>query len=141
MEEHDPDSIAPDRAIQKRRTPYAISAGAIVALGLRWRSQLLPVSPFMRKYGGDALWALLIFLLIRVIRPSRSVVSSAIAAFGIATAVEVSQLWHAPWIEAIRDVRLGSLILGSHFNWPDIPAYAAGILVGAWLDRAAVARR
>ena len=127
--------------MQRRRTAYAISAGAIVALGLIWRSHLLPVSPFMRKYGGDALWALLIFLLIRAIRPGRSVVSSAITAFGIATAVEVSQLCHAPWIEAIRDVRLGSLILGSRFNWPDIPAYAAGILVGAWLDRAAVARR
>lgn len=133
--------MATNRAIPQHRTAYAISAGVIVALGLLWRSHLLPVSPFMRKYGGDALWALLIFLLIRLIRPDRSVVRSAIAAFGIATAVEVSQLWHAPWIEAIRGVRLGSLILGRHFNWPDIPAYATGILLGAWLDRATVARR
>jgi hypothetical protein len=123
----------------RSRIVYALSAVAIVASGLLWRSHLLPLSPFMRKYGGDALWAMLVFVLIRFLRPRSNVMLSAVGAFAFAVAVEVSQLYPAPWIETIRGFRLGSLILGNTFNWPDIPAYAAGILVGSLIDRISVA--
>lgn len=119
----------------RARVCYAIAAIMVVGAGLVWRSALLPLSAFLRKYGGDALWALLIFLLIRFLQPRLKVTSSAVFAFAIAVTVEVGQLCHAPWIEAIRGTRLGALILGTTFNWPDIPAYAAGILAGALLDR------
>ena len=46
-------------------------------------------------------------------------------------AVEFSQLYHAPWIDMIRSTLPGRLILGSTFNWPDLPAYALGIAMGA----------
>lgn len=120
----------------KSRVACTISAVVIIAFGLLWRSHLLPLSPFLRKYGGDALWASLVFVLIRFCRPRMSIVSSAVIAFTIAVTVELSQLCHAPWIETIRGFRLGSLILGSTFNWPDIPAYAIGILIVALIDRA-----
>lgn len=61
--------------------------------------------------------------------------SSAVIAGGIAVAVELSQLYHAPWIDTIRGFRLGSLVLGSTFNWPDIPADAVEILIAALIDR------
>lgn len=118
-----------------RRVGYAVAAVTTVALGLVWRSQLLPLSPFIRKYGGDALWASLVFVLIRFCRPRMKIVNSAGIAFGIAVAVEFSQLYHSPWIDTIRGFRLGAFVLGSTFNWPDIPAYAVGILVGAVIDR------
>src|SRR4051812_6121185 len=117
------------------RVAYALSAVVVVVLGLLWRSHLLHLPPFMKKYGGDALWALLIFVLIRFIQPRMNIILSAVIAFGVAVAVEMSQLYHAPWIETIRGFRLGSLILGSTFNWPDIPAYAVGIVVAALIDR------
>ena len=118
----------------RSRTVYAIAGVVTVGLGLVWRSSLLPISPFLRKYGGDALWALLVFLLIRFIQPRASVVLTAFVAFGFSVFIEASQLYHAPWIDLIRDTRLGSLILGSTFNWPDIPAYAVGIAFGALMD-------
>jgi hypothetical protein len=62
----------------------------------------------MKKYGGDALWALLVFVLIRFIQPRTNVMRSATVAFAVAVAVEFSQLYHAPWIEAIRATRLGT---------------------------------
>lgn len=115
----------------QRRVASALAAAAVVALGLVWRSRLLPLSPFVRKYGGDALWALLLFCLVCGCRPRMKIVIAAGLALGIAVAVECSQLYHAPWIDTIRATRLGLLILGSTFNWPDIPAYALGILLGA----------
>jgi hypothetical protein len=123
------------RVILVNRAVYALSAMVVAALGLLWRSRFLHLPPFMKKYGGDALWALLVFVLIRFIRPQMNVVSSALTALCVSVAVEFCQLYHAPWIEAIRVTRLGALILGSTFNWPDIPAYAVGILVGSLFDQ------
>jgi hypothetical protein len=45
----------------RSRIAYALSAVVVVAVGPIWRSHLLPLSPFLRKYGGDALWAVLVF--------------------------------------------------------------------------------
>src|SRR5436190_3446739 len=111
----------------RNRIVYAIAGVVTVGLGLIWRSSLLPLSPAFTKYGGDALWALLVFLLIRFIQPSARIVLSALVALVFSICVEVSQLYHAPWIDLIRGTRLGLLILGSTFNWPDIPAYAFGV--------------
>ena len=49
----------------------------VVALGLTWRSQFLPLFPFVKKYGADALWALLVFLVIRLIEPRAEIWRSA----------------------------------------------------------------
>ena len=114
---------------------YGFAAAVVVALGLLWRSQLFPLSPFLRKYGGDALWALLVFYLVCFCRPRMRLAARAGLALGIAAVVEFSQLYHAPWIDSIRATRLGLLILGSTFNWPDLPAYALGILIGAVIER------
>jgi hypothetical protein len=55
-------------------------------------------------------------------------------------AVEVSQLYHAPVVDAVRATRLGHLVLGSGFDARDLAAYAGGI-VGAVLLEAALIRR
>jgi hypothetical protein len=124
----------------RNRILYALLILLVMAGGLLWRSRFVSMPPFMTKYGGDALWALLVFfgfgfLLRRISTPQLSIVS-----LGFAWAVEFSQLYHAPWIDAIRAVRLGHLVLGSTFNWPDLPAYAVGVLIGALIDRALLNR-
>jgi hypothetical protein len=55
----------------------------------------------------------------------------ALAALVFSFAIETSQLYHAPWIDAVRATRLGSLVLGSGFVWSDFACYAAGICFGA----------
>ena len=111
----------------RHRVYCAVCAACIVALGLIWRSDHPSLPPFLRKYGGDALWAALVFNLVALVKPLWSSFHVGIWAFGIACAVGISQLYHAPWIDALRGTRLGALILGSTFNWPDIPAYAVGV--------------
>jgi hypothetical protein len=119
------------------RNMYFGASLAVIALGLLSRSSVLPLSPFWKKYSADALWALLVFLLIRFALPRLSTFKSAVIAFAIAVAVEASQLYHAPWIDGLRATRLGALTLGSWFNWPDMVAYAVGVAVGGILDRCA----
>ena len=44
----------------------------------------------------------------------------------LSIAVELSQLYHAPWIDSIRQTTLGGLILGFGFLWSDLACYAVG---------------
>ncbi|MGD9420295.1 MAG: DUF2809 domain-containing protein [Verrucomicrobiota bacterium JB025] len=62
----------------------------------------------------------------------------ALGALVFCWAVECSQLYHAPWIDAVRSTLPGRLVLGTTFNWPDLAAYAVGVAAGAaveWLGR------
>lgn len=117
------------------RIAYAVFAILVLCLGLLWRSRFFGLPLFVAKYGGDALWSLLVFVCVRFCLPGRPYSNPAIIAFGFACAVEFSQLYHAPWIDAIRATLPGRLVLGSTFNWPDIPAYALGIICGFVPDR------
>ena len=128
---------AQNKSLLLNRIGYAVAAFFVIASGLLWRSSALHLSPVLKKYGADSLWALLVFLLIRFFKPRMNLWISVWNAFAVSVCVEVSQLYHAAWIDTIRATRLGSLILGSVFNWPDIPAYAIGIALGAILDAAA----
>ena len=58
----------------------------------------------------------------------------ALVALGIAWAVEFSQLWHPPWLDAIRATTPGHLVLGSAFGGIDLLAYAVGIVIVAGID-------
>lgn len=124
----------------RQRGFYFAAALIVIGSGLLLRSSVLYAPPFLKKYGADALWALLVFLLIRVLCPRWKISRGAGLAAVISAGVEVSQLYHAPWIDALRAARLGALILGSVFNWPDLPAYASGIAVGVILDAVLLAR-
>jgi hypothetical protein len=102
----------------------------VVAAGLLWRSRLFPFPPFHHKYGGDTLWALLVFLGFGFIFIRASTLRVALMAFCFSCVVEFTQLYHGPWIESVRGTRLGALVLGATFNWPDLIAYGVGISLG-----------
>ena len=109
---------------------HVLAMALVVASGLLWRSSWLALPELPRKYGGDALWALLVFLGFGFLFPRLPSRVLALLAMAFSTFIEFSQLYHAPWIDVIRQTRLGALVLGSVFNWPDFPAYALGIALG-----------
>jgi hypothetical protein len=55
----------------------------------------------------------------------------ALLALGVAWSVEFSQLYHGSWIDAVLATLPGKLVLGNTFHWPDLVAYAVGIVLGA----------
>jgi hypothetical protein len=80
---------------------------------------------------GDALWAAMIAWALGAIAPrTRLVVRSAIA-YAWCVVVELSQLYHAPALDTLRETRLGHLALGSGFDPRDLVAYAIGVAVAA----------
>ena len=118
------------------RSRLWLSAGlvAVVALGFASRaySGLFPSA--LGKYPGDALWALMVFLGLAIAWPRSSSPRLAIVALLIAYLGEFSQLYHAPWIDAIRATPLGHAFLGSGFSWFDMIAYTVGIVLGYAID-------
>lgn len=124
----------PDVALHRPRYLYVIAMAAVIAAGLWWRSAGNPVSPFWHKYGGDALWALLMFLGFRCLLIRAPILRVTLISLAFCFAVEFSQLYHAPWIDSIRATRLGTLALGSTFNAPDLIAYAVGVAFGVVVE-------
>jgi len=107
----------------------------VIAAGLLCRSRWWSLPVFLAKPGGDALWAVVVFLGCGFLLPHWSSGRVGLLALGLAWAVEFSQLYHAPWIDGLRATWLGAHILGSTFNWPDLVSYAVGILLAALAER------
>ncbi|WP_245589180.1 ribosomal maturation YjgA family protein [Chitinimonas koreensis] len=114
---------------------HACACLAVIALGLASRRfpGLFPAA--LGKYPGDALWALMMFFCWGILLPRASTAKVACAALATAYAVEISQLYQAPWINAVRSTTLGHLVLGSAFHWLDLLAYAIGVSAGAFVER------
>jgi hypothetical protein len=120
----------------RSRVLYLVLAVAVIGAGLLWRSSWLSLPAFLAKYGGGALWALMVFLFCGFLMPRVRTWVVTVAALVISYGVEFGQLYHAPWIDHLRAYPLGALILGSTFAWPDLLAYTIGIFIGASLERA-----
>ncbi|HEX8392276.1 MAG TPA: DUF2809 domain-containing protein [Longimicrobium sp.] len=103
-------------------------------LGLALRETREGLLPFVTLYLGDVLWAAMVFFLIATILPALSTRRVAIGAAVFSLVIELSQLYHAPWIDGIRQNRLGGLVLGFGFLWSDLVCYAVGIGLAALAD-------
>jgi hypothetical protein len=120
----------------RRRNPpiqlALIALAAILGIGSRRYAQALP--GFIAAYAGDTLWALAAFAGIGLLLPRASTRTVALLAMSLSIAVELSQLYHAPWIDSFRQTTLGGLILGFGFLWSDLACYAAGVGLGVILE-------
>ncbi len=85
---------------------------------------------FLAEYAGDTLWALMLFLLMSTLLAGRPVLARAGISLVLAFLVEITQLYHAPWIDSIRQTTLGGLVLGFGFLWSDLVCYSVGIAIG-----------
>lgn len=119
--------------VSRRSRPcYTVALTVTIAAGLLSRSPAAdPLPDFVRAYAGDTLWALAVFLVLALLLPRARIVTLAIAAAILSYAVELSQLYHAPWIDAVRDTTPGALLLGFGFQWSDLACYSAGIALAA----------
>jgi hypothetical protein len=120
----------------RQRNPlFQIALIALAAvLGISSRSYAHMLPGFIAAYAGDTLWALAAFLGIGLVLSRQSTWMVAVMAMTFSVLIEVSQLYHAPWIDSIRHTRVGGLILGFGFLWSDLACYAAGVGLGVMID-------
>ncbi len=112
------------------RRYYAVAFIGVVALGLASRRYPSLFPAVLGKYPGDALWALMVFCGLGFLNPGLPTLRLAVYALLISYVDEFSQLYQAPWINAVRSTYVGHLILGSTFSWYDMLAYTVGVAFG-----------
>ena len=119
----------------KGRLRSIIAVALVIAVGLPTRLAPEVMPAFMVNYGGDVLWALMIFLLFNILLPTPKTRQIALLALAVTWGIEFSQLYQADWINTIRNVKIGGLILGYTFLWSDLLCYVGGIAVGVLLEK------
>ncbi|WP_328564460.1 DUF2809 domain-containing protein [Streptomyces coelicoflavus] len=112
----------------RTRLAAAVAAVVIVGAGLALRAV---AAGEVAKYGGDALYTLLLFALVLVAAPRTAPAKAAVLAMAVSWAVEFLQLTDGP-AHLARQSTAARLVLGSTFNAPDLFWYAVGAATG-WL--------
>ena len=125
----------------KRRIAYLLLAIVTMLVGLASRRYRPHLPSFIGEYSGDVLWALMLFLIVSFLLASRPLFQRCVVSLVLALAVELSQLYHAPWIDGIRSTTLGGLVLGFGFLWSDLVCYFVGISAGAFMERTVQRKR
>lgn len=115
---------------KRNRFLYAIITIIVMIFGLTSRKIAHMLPHILNTYLGDALWALMIFIGFGFIFNRVQTKVLALLAISFCYIIEFSQLYHATWIDQIRETTLGGLILGYGFLWSDLLAYTIGIGVG-----------
>ncbi len=120
--------MSPGQNTARIRAFAGIAAVVTIAAGLAVR-RWLPWG-FWSKYSGVALWSVVVYALVVIVRPRVGVARCALIALMLSWAVEFAQLTPAPaWLSSKHPVL--RLIFGEHFSVADLPAYAAGVLLAA----------
>jgi hypothetical protein len=112
----------------------ALALGTIaLGLGVHWYGAAF--GPTVRDVIGDALWAAMIAWWVAALVPGSSLRGRGVVALAICFAVELSQLYATPTLDALRHTTAGHLVLGSGFDLRDLLAYTLGVLAAALIER------
>ncbi|MFD8077142.1 DUF2809 domain-containing protein [Streptomyces sp. NPDC059718] len=130
-----PASESHHRPADSARTRLTAAAAAVTTLcaGLGLRAV---AEGSVAKYGGDALYTVLLVTLVVLVAPRVTPLMAAGSALAASWVIEFLQLSDVPAELAQRSV-VARLVLGSTFNPPDLLWYAFGAAAG-WLVHTAV---
>ena len=96
---------------------------------------LIPIGLISRRIGwiptetGDALWAMMVFCLWRIVLQNKKLPTVAIVSLVHCYLVEFSQMITWRWLVSFRQTFIGHMMLGQGFLWIDLLAYSIGIIV------------
>lgn len=107
------------------RFKYAFYAALWLLAGLlTWRY----AGGLLRSLGGDVLVTGFLFWTLMFLFPTNNTFKTMIAVFSFASGLEFLQLFKVGEI-LMPNETLRSLLLGSTFDWLDIPGYALGLII------------
>lgn len=129
--------VASDSAAARSRWRYALAVLATIAAGLASRAYAVHLPWWLAKNAGDALYATMVFFGFGFVAPRARTSRVALAATAFCFAIELTQLYRAPWIDAVRATTPGRLVLGQGFHAFDLVCYVIGVGLGAGLELAA----
>lgn len=84
---------------------------------------------------GDILWATNIYFLVRLLFANKTKRWVTIVSLSFCYLIEISQLYHEPWINHLRHTLFGRLVLGEVFLWGDLLSYTVGVAVAIGVEK------
>lgn len=120
------------------RAVYARLLLIVIALGLASRVYGAHLPERIALYAGDTLWATALLLALAIGWPRARTQTLALAAAVGSVLVELSQLAHPAWLDALRRLPGVALLIGYDFVASDLACYAVGVLLGAAIDTLAL---
>jgi hypothetical protein len=123
------------RAYERNRIIYGAAIVIVVLLGLGSRHYSAIMPKLIADYAGDTLWSLTVFLGLGFIFKKWPTLKVGVISLAFSFVIELSQLYHSLWIDAIRRTSLGSLVLGFGFLWSDLICYIIGITAGVLIEK------
>ena len=106
-----------------------ISLIILVPLGFLTKFYQGPFETWVNNSLGGVLyvifWSLVVFFFFPSAKPYKITGTVLI----VTSMIEVLQLWHPPFLEAIRSTRIGVTLIGNSFAWLDFPHYFLGSLL------------
>ncbi len=120
--------------VARSRWLYASVVVVTIGVGLASRRFAAYLPWWLAKNLGDALYATMMFFAFGVVAPRAPTYRIALAALGFCFVIETAQLYHAPWIDALRATLVGRLVLGRGFHALDLLCYVLGTGVGVGLE-------
>lgn len=112
---------------KRNRIIYSLIVIVMIVLGIWSKKAHTFIPAFLNDYIGDSLWAAMIFFCFGFIFDTMNTKKVALGSILFCYIIEFSQIYHADWIDNIRNTTLGRLVLGYTFSWTDLIAYAFGI--------------
>ncbi len=125
----------------RSRWLYAVAVAATMVVGLGSRAAASALPWWLAKNAGDALYATMVFFGIGFIAPRIRTSTAAAIALAFCAAIEGSQAYHAPWLDAVRDTLPGHLVLGQGFHAFDLACYVIGVALGVALEVGVLRKR
>jgi hypothetical protein len=126
-----------DRAPNRERLAFACVLAVLTPLGFATKLYAGPGASWVSHHAGGFLYVLFWVFVWLCLAPRSSPRTAAACVFAITSALELLQLWHPPWLDAIRATFLGHALLGSTFEATDFVYYGLAALAAPPLARRA----
>jgi hypothetical protein len=117
------------------RKIYLLIIPFVMGLGILSRKFSYSLPNLVNSYLGDAIWAAMIYVMMAFVFANKLPKQVAVFSLLFCFAIELSQLYQEPWINAIRNTTFGALVLGSGFLWSDLLAYALGVGMAFFIEK------
>jgi hypothetical protein len=123
------------KVCRRRRISVLFWLILLIAFGVGSR-RVGGLPEWITLYAGDVAWGAMFFLLFCWARPTLTTTQAWLAAVLTTELIEFSELWHTPWLDALRATRAGGFLLGHVFLWSDVVCVALGATLAAIAERA-----
>ncbi|PWB25550.1 DUF2809 domain-containing protein [Flavobacterium sp. HTF] len=119
--------------MKKSRICYSLLFLFVICLGILSRkTSIVPL------YFGDLLYAVMMYLLVRIIFITKNALQITVISLLICYSIEFLQLYQAEWIISLRKTLFGRYVLGQGFLYSDLVAYTFGVAITFIIEKMAL---